>query len=243
MSIHKAALYAGLASAVAVAGLTWASSVVVLHPATINGSVSFDAEAVTRVSLHAYPSDGGSGTSLQFSVPGPGPRPYSLTVEGGDPQDPSQNGKDYQMSATGFFSGGNGTSYLTVTRTAATHVTYPGGDATGVDFNYSDTTRANVSLHVIGGMLYAGDLFAGCDTASEEYSSYSRVYPDVQGASAGSAFIPMARCSAVTVDPVIYVMSDSGSITIYLPPAQTVDLSQGPGALSWTVDEIGRAHV
>ncbi|HEX4419814.1 MAG TPA: hypothetical protein VH165_17995, partial [Kofleriaceae bacterium] len=213
-----------------IAGLTWASDVVVLNPATISGNVAFS-DTIQSYTVYAYPSTGGQ--PAQQSFPAPAPAMYSLTVEGGDPAVGA--GKDYQLAIGTYFQGirPSAGAYLQIFKNATVHVSSPDGNATGVDFTPT-TSHVNASIEVQGGTVESYNMSAWCNTSDAQYSgqAYESIpspYPE-----SVTSWIVMGPCSQASASGTAYVVADDGTAIQHQLETQTVDLSLG--TVDWLVD-------
>lgn len=185
-----------------------------LHPGTLQGTVSFSGETVTRGWLNVYATDAslsGSGSYTGSS--------YSLTVEGDHTYRPSYINAQFGSNAYLNVSGNSQIAYVPVGGTATLDLSYTAG-------------RIATSISVIGGQLSSVQLHAIANTTTESYEAYANY-----GSNSTSMYIPMVAGTQVRVVGTAYVTptGSTAAVAQTLDP-QTISLTTAGAALTWTVD-------
>ena len=253
MAIRKQTLYLWLTGAMAAFGLSWAlaATVVISHPATITGSVSFGAETLTKFTVLASLATGGGSSEKTYNDP-QNLTSYELIVEGGDPSDPSDNGLDYWIGFEAYFANDNLVSTLHAYRNTLTHVDNttdnPNDHITAVDFWYPETTRANFSISVSGGTIAYYSIWASGSgsTASSPtvvYNGATNKYLSSPSLEFASSWVPMVRVNHVSLTGGVGVLAPDGSVIEYQLSPKVIDLSQGPVNVSWSIDHTNRGQL
>ena len=226
-------------------GFGWAlaSDVVVLHPANLPWFVSFGPEAITSVTLRAASNLGGVPAEKTLQLATATPADYYLVVEGGDPDVPTDLGRQYYLSAVANIVNPNGGSSLEVRRNTTITVDNP-SVPTAAAFSYPSTVRANVAVDVLGNkgeQIYYMYFYASAYTDAESYNAQTNVQPSPRAASA-AAWVPMVRNAQVFVQGTVYVITSDGTTSAY-NVSQQLDLSQGSGNAHWTIDLAHQGQV
>ncbi|HSK04511.1 MAG TPA: hypothetical protein VK932_24820 [Kofleriaceae bacterium] len=244
MNVLKKHLSIGLiAIAAAAAAITWvsASGVVVLYPATIDGSLTLSSETVTSIRAEFYPTAGGQEITKTVSATAPGPYPFDLTVDGGDPSNPDDAGVSYRPSIYAYLQNSTASqTYLrfhrnnpiVVDNTAAEpSVTVP------ISFDdYPTTSRANASISVVGGTISSYYLYTSASDSASNESYYGRTYGSTSSQSSVATWIPMVPRASVSVYGTVYLTDGQGNTSQRSLSTQTVDMSGGNVPVSWTID-------
>lgn len=236
MNLLKRNLAIGLVAAIAAAAsITWvsASGVVTLYPATIEGTLNLPSETVTSIRLNFYPDGSGDAVDKTVSATAPGPYPFDLTVDGGDPDDPGDPGVFYTPYLYAYIL--NPTASFTyirflqskflVNNTAETpSATVP------ISFNYPTMHRAYTSFSVIGGTIksYSIVAMASNHIAVTNSGSISQ--------SSSTNWVPMVPSSNVNLTATVYVTDSTGAQSQKALSTSGVNLSTSDATVSWTID-------
>jgi len=245
MNLLRRNLTIGAIAAVT-AGVTWAvaSDTVVLYPATITMVVTLPAESVASLTAQIYPASGGNPIQKSAAVPAGSPGPYSLdlVVDGGNPADDGNAGVSYRPEMYVYLNYPSGTSgYLYVQKNTPVVVdNTPASPSAAVTtaFSYPTTYHANASVTVIGGTLSAIQVqsYAGSSQLNESYRSYAYTGFGSPGPATATTWGAMVANSSVTVYATAWVVGADGALSQRSLASQTVNLSQGPADVSWTID-------
>ena len=247
MNVLKKRLPIGLAAAATMAAaITWvsASGMVVLYPATISGTLTLSSEPVTSIKTDLYLATGGSRITKTTAVTAPGPYSFQLTVDGGNPSDPSDPGVSYRPFYLYAYLQ-NSTAqetYLRIYRTSTIVVDNTAEDPSvtvPVSFNYPTTYRSNASISIIGGKINAYYLYTSASNSTANESYFGQTTSSYSGTSAPASitsWAPMVPNSSVRVYGTVYVTDDQGQTSQRSLATQLVDMSAGGANVSWTVD-------
>jgi hypothetical protein len=209
-------------AAVAVASLATAD-VVILNPAQMTGTVSFNSETVSSYTVRAESDDGFSATGSFTSSQ------YSLTVE---------SGHAYRPYVTAYFNNPTAhQSYLQVNRSTALAVDNQVGPTT-VNFNYPTTHHVNFAVNVTGGTIsyYTLNAQAGSSAGTEGYYAYTYSYFSSPQPSSTTSWLAMVPNSQVGVWGTVYLIAADGTQVQRSLSMQTADVSSGPATVSWNID-------
>lgn len=206
-------------AAALVASLSLAD-VIVLDPAVITGQVSVSGETITSYHMYAFSS---SGLSAQQTFQ---PGNYSLTVE---------NGHSYRSQIlVNLQHTGVNYSRLQVQRNTAVAVDADVGP-TVIDFLYS-TRRINATINVTGGTVRGYALYGSASQNPEYYYADTYKSPNTSIGSSVTDWIAMVPHGNVQVYGTAYVTTASGTALEISLSSQTVDVSNNPANVSWSLD-------
>ncbi|HWO23080.1 MAG TPA: hypothetical protein VNO30_30270 [Kofleriaceae bacterium] len=236
----------GLAAAVtAAAAITWvsASGMVVLYPATVSVLLTLSSEPVTRLGVELRLTTGELATAAYAEVTPPGPYHTPLTVDGGNPSDPSDTGVAYRPSLYAYLQSSTAQqTYLRFDRSDPIVVDNTALDpsvAVPATFYYPTTYRANATISIIGGKINKYYLYTSANhsTANESYFGQTTSSDSGPAAPASiTSWAPMVPNSNVHVYGIVYVTDDGGQESLRSLATQRVNMSAGGANVSWTID-------
>ncbi|HWU86178.1 MAG TPA: hypothetical protein VN253_02840, partial [Kofleriaceae bacterium] len=218
-----------------------ASGVVTIHPATMSLSVTLSpAETVTTLSAQIYPVTGGQAIQRSVAVQPPAPYTIDVTVDGGDPLDPTDDGFSYRPTVYAYLQNPTAsTTYLQISRNTSVPVDNTPDIPSAwvpVTFHYPTTRRANTTITVIGGTINTYDLYASGSNSTANESYFARTYGSGSSQTSAMSWVPMVAASSTYVSGTVYVMDSHGVTSQRSLATQTVDLSSGDVDVSWVVD-------
>ncbi|WP_437808659.1 hypothetical protein [Sorangium sp. So ce1078] len=211
----------GIASLVTAVGAV-ASTVVILNPAEVTGTVSFSGETLTSAKVSAVSTDGLEARETITTSP------YSLTVE---------SGHSYRPSIEAFFSNPTaGSTSLRISRSSPLLVDNANGPTT-VDWNYPSIHRVNFTIDITGGTIAEYRVYASAGAGAESYSATTYGYPSSPRPSSFTSWNAMIPRDAVKVNGFVELIAADGMTRIWRGLSeQTVNLQAGQASVSWPID-------
>lgn len=184
---------------------------VVLHPATLAGTISLPGWTVTSSSVSATSNDGfDSSGSFQGST-------FALTVEGDH---------DYRRRVNASVTNGGVSSTLRVDRNNYIHLAQ--GDTTTDDLTYA-VADITGTISVAGATITSYSLTASASEGMESYWAYAS-----QGGSSSFAF-PMIQDSVVQVSGNVSAITAGGEKLTLPLSAQQVNVGAAGATLQWDI--------
>lgn len=245
---RSATRLAGLTLVAVLAGLPWvtASPVVVLFPQDVTGTLTVTDAGGAELPLHSYlalavpAASGGWVPEDISSVDQPaGAAPYSwtITVDGGDPADPGNLGRDYLFGID---------AYLERTPQRREYVSYRGDTAVNVTsgappapvaFAFAGLRTVTFDLTVTNGTIDALNLNAAATLGGAELRAVVwRQFPSGSNISSVTETLVAPPLSQVAVWGSVQLLDNDGRRTIRSLDGGFPDLSGGDLSLPWSFD-------
>lgn len=219
--------------------------VIIVHPWNVNGTVSLTGPGATPLSisplvLTATPEDwGGNHDNISeawITPSGSQPHSWTMTLDGGDPADPANEGRDYQFAFTAWLTGGfPQNTWVKVVRNAPLLVK-SGVPVPSLDFAVTVPRRLSGTVTVANGTLESFSLWSSKEINGESVSSWS--HESMLNTTTRTLQVLTPVAADVQVWGSGSVIDATGARRWFTLAMGTRDLSAGDASISWSVDAL-----
>jgi Glycine rich protein len=238
----------GMTIAAVLAGLPWVTGapVIVLFPQDVGGTVTLTAAGgaelpLARLLLEAVPASSGGWIPEDISSidqpAGPAPHAWTLTLDGGDPADPANLGRDYRFGVEAYLEDSpQRREYVRIRTDDAVNVT-SGAPPPPIALALSGLRTVTATITVTNGSIdYLYLNSAALDSGDELRTVTQRFLPSGSNISSLVETAVAPGLSQVSVWGQVSLIDSAGRRTTRSLDGGFPDLSGGDLSLSWTFD-------
>lgn len=236
-------------AALVAAGVSWTigAPTVILHPQLVPGTISLMDGAGTAVPLVSYnveavphatgwPYDDISSIQVSPATP-----TWSMTLDGGNPADPGNLGRDYNFGVVAYTrSDSTGSSYTRIRRSNAVNVSTSVSPHPNVPLSFSGLRRVPARLVVENGTVRSFNVHVSAYSNGEEYYSQGDSYNSNTTGSQSTDTLVTCGCPSVWVSgyaTVATMVNGEERTSSFSLSGVSRNLSAGDGAeVVWTVN-------